>query len=622
MTNRSSMEHRCHNMSYGVSYLNQTVYFKIMHASADECYLLLYHKQDASKNKRILMERMPGARRIFTLSLEQFPYFEYEYCFEAQGESFLEPNAKVVLGRETFGKKQEYTLRGGFLTPYEAFEEEQPLQYKFHDLIIYKLHVRGFTMHESSGVEHKGTYRGIIEKIPHLLKLGINAVLIMPMTEFDELEQPKHYRCDRKRINCWGFETSSYLYAPKQSFAADIQHPDLEVKQMIAELHRNGIEVFLEMNFTNQTNPMLIADCLVYWNQEYHVDGFKTNLKEQYRSMIASTPMLRNVKLMDTWWNRAEILEFTEGELPEGLAEYNDGFKVDARKFLKGDEAQVNSYMTRVKYNPEDMAVINYISNHDGFTLHDVYTYDVKHNEANGENNFDGSEYNYSWNCGVEGETKSRKVTALRKKMVENALLALFLSQGTPLLLAGDEFGNTQNGNNNMYCQDNEAAWIDWTLLNKNRKLMEFVRSLIALRRKHPILHQEKEMRAMDYIYCGLPDLSFHGTKAWQPDLSYYSRELGVLYCGKYVPVSRRQFDETFYIIYNMHWEQHEFGLPNLPVNMKWSFLLATDPAVERKGKFAKIEEALILENQRILTLPPRTVCVLKAVENKCSKED
>jgi len=615
MTNRASVENRCHNMSYGVSYLNQTVYFKIMHASAEECYLLLYHKQDASKNKRILMERMPGARQIFTLSLNQFPYFEYEYCFEAQGETFLEPNVKVVLGRETFGEKQEEHLRGGFLTPYEAFEEENTAKHNFHELILYKLHVRGFTKHESSGVEHKGTYRGVIEKIPYLVDLGVNAVLLMPMTEFDELEQSKHYRCENDRINYWGFETSSYFFAPKQSFAADKKHPDLEVKQMIYELHRHGIEVFMEMNFTDKIDPMLITECIAYWNQEYHVDGFKTNLKEQYRSMIAANPMLHNVKLMDTWWNRSEILDFTDGYMPEGLAEYNDGFKVDARRFLKGDESQVNSYMTRVKYNPEDMAVINYIANHDGFTLHDIYTYDIKHNEANKENNCDGSEYNYSWNCGVEGETKSRKVNALRKKMIENALLALFFSQGTPLLLAGDEFGNTQKGNNNVYCQDNELAWLDWSLLEKNKKLTDFVKTLITLRKEHPILRQEKEMRAMDYIYCGLPDISFHGTKAWQPDLGYYSRELGVLYCGSYVPVSRRRFDETFYILYNMHWEAHEFGLPNLVLNQKWSFLMASDPLCEHHIMNAEHGFEKILSNQRSLKLPPRTIVVLKAVE-------
>lgn len=629
---KSSMQESCHNLSYGVSYLNQYIYFKIIHSAAEECYLKLYHKTDASKNLRIRMEQVPFEKQVFTIILHNFPYFDYEYCFEAMGEEFLEPSVKVVHGRERFGLREEGKhLRGGFIAPVILLEEDKRLAIPYHDLILYKLHVRGFTQHKSSGVQHPGTYLGLVEKIPYLKELGVNAVLLMPITEFDETYQPKNYRNVPDLINYWGFGCESFYYAPKASYAANPRYPDIEVKRMVLELHKNGIEVLMEMNFTGQTNPLMIIDCLRYWHSEYHIDGFKTNLMEQYRSMIAADPLLSEVKLLDSWWNLGEIMNFTDGRIPKWLAEYNDGFKIDARRFLKGDEEQVNSFINRTQYNPNQTAVINYITNHDGFTLHDVFMYDLKHNEANGENNSDGSEYNYSWNCGAEGETKRRKVITLRKKMVKNAFLALFLSQGTPMLLAGDEFGNTQEGNNNGYCQDNSISWLDWDLRNKNKELTTFVKQIIELRKGHPILHQEKGLRGMDYIYCGIPDISFHGTKAWQPNLGYYSRELGVLLCGKYAAVNRREFDTTFYILYNMHWEAHDFGLPNLVDQLKWAMLMTTDAAIETSDKTVEllpkelpfsigsktVVKVRMLENQRTLLVPPRTVCVLVGVKEE-----
>lgn len=596
-----------HNMSDGVSYLSQSIYFKVACPDTSECDLKLYHKTDSSKNMRIPMEEMPGGSQIFVTQVVGLPMEEYEYCFEANEKEFLEPNVKVVYGREEFGKRDaKQKLRGGFLTSYPEFTKDRCLKLNYQDLILYKLHVRGFTKHESANVSHPGTFDGLKEKIPYLKELGINAILLMPMTEFDELESEENFRKKKEKINYWGFEAPSFLYAPKQSFAADTKHPDLELKQLVHALHQNGIELLLEMNFSYKTNPLVIADCLSYWHQEYHIDGFNVNLPEQYRSMIAASPALWDVKLLGAGWNMKEILTFSEDRVPTGLAEYNDGFLLDTRRFLKGDEALVNAFMSKTKYHPEQVAAINYVTNHDGFTLNDVFTYDVRHNDANEENNCDGREYNFSWNCGVEGETKNRKVLALRKKMIENAFLALLLSQGTPMILAGDEFGNTQKGNNNAYCQDNEISWLDWTLVEKKRMQQNYVKELIQLRRQHPIFRQEKELHSMDYLYCGLPDISFHGIKAWQPDFGYYSRELGVLLCGNYVAIKRNQFEDTFYIIYNMHWEAHEFGLPNLLEDKKWTMLLATDRQMLKENPKNKP-----LKDQRVLTLTPRTVCVL-----------
>lgn len=595
---------RMHNIAYGVSYLNEITHFKVR-SESDDCYLNLYHIEQSQKDIRIQMSQEEEG--IFSCSVTNLNREKYRYCFETKEETFLESNAKVVLGRDVFGKKVSPTvLRAAFLSEFPEFEREERPVISYTDMIMYKLHVRGFTKHNSSGVTHSGTYLGVVEKIPYLLELGINTVLLMPITEFDEILKSNSYRSRENIVNYWGYESQCYFYAPKASYAANTKQPDYELKQMIRELHKNQMNCMMEMNFPSWVNPITIVDCLEYWSKEYHIDGFKLNVPDQYRSMIAASEGLKHVKLMDCGWNLDEIKHFTGGTIPEGLAEYNDQFLIDARKFLKGEESMVLPFMNRVKYNKAPVGVVNYITNHDGFTLQDVYSYDRKHNEANHENNFDGREYNFSWNCGVEGDTKSKKVLTLRNKMIQNAFLALLLSQGTPLILAGDEFGNSQKGNNNGYCQDNELSWLNWKGQEKQKERLQFVKALIELRKSHPVFHQENPLRLVDYAYCGMPDLSFHGVKAWQPDFNHYSRELGVLLCGSYVSFDRRNFDDTFYLIYNMHWEAHEFGLPNPPTGKQWWIYQTTDPMLNQSSRLKNP-----LSDQRILKVSPKSCCLL-----------
>ena len=596
-------------MSFGVSYLNRFTFFKVQKQKAKTCYLNLYHTIDATKNARFRMEE--GQNHIFTLCIKDLEHECYEYCFEDEEGTFLEPNAKVVLGRYDFGKRMLGNgVRAAFLSNFEDFEQDAGVKLEFHDMILYKLHIRGFTKHPSSKVEAPGTYQGVIEKIPYLNQLGVNAILCLPITEFDEMMSEKNLQDGNEKINYWGFEAPSYLFAPKASYANDSQHPDVELKQMIYALHQNQIAFMMEMNFPSNQNPALIIECLAYWHEEYHVDGFCVNLPEQYRRMIAASERLRGVKLLDAGWNIEEIRFYSGGESRAEIAEYNDQFLMDTRRFLKGEESMTHAFMNQMKYNKESIGVIHYLTNHDGFTMQDLYAYDCKHNETNGENNRDGREINFSWNCGAEGKTANRKVVRLRNQMIRNAFLVLFASQGTPMLLAGDEFGNTQRGNNNAYCQDNEISWLDWSLNSKNQVLFDWVQALIRLRKKHPVLHQENEMRASDYIFCGMPDISFHGVKAWQPDYSFYSREAGIMLCGSYVAVNRNDFDDTFYFIYNMHWEKHEFGLPNPPRDHVWQMLLTTD------GSYTCGD----ICDQRMLMLAAHSSCVL--VSKKVSKRE
>ncbi|QHQ62853.1 alpha-amylase [Anaerocolumna sedimenticola] len=450
---------------------------------------------------------------------------------------------------------------------------------------------------------NNGTFLGVVDKIPYLKELGVNCIQLMPIYEYNELIGQTGFGGNHK-LNYWGYSNENYYFAPKASYCAEPTQAADEVKYMIDSLHNNGIEVIMEMNFVKGLNPGFIQDCLRYWFLEYHIDGFKIPSETVPGILLGTDPILSKVKLLAEGWDLEKI--YPKDMIPDlkNLAEYNAGYSADVKRFLRGDEEQVAAVANRMKKNPDKCGIINYITNHDGFTLMDLYSYDMKHNEKNGENNQDGADYNYSWNCGTEGKTKSKKVSNLRRKQVINALLMLFLSQGTPLLLAGDEFGNSQEGNNNAYCQDNEISWLDWNLLEQNNSLFQFVKQLIKLRMEHPILHMEEQLRNMDYISCGLPDISFHGIKAWYPDYKHYSRVLGVMLAGNYVKINRNENDRIFYLGFNMHWENHGFDLPKLPSGKQWYVLYNSNTGGDSM-------EEQVLTNQRIYEIPARSAAVL-----------
>ena len=318
---------------------------------------------------------------------------------------------------------------------------------------------------------------------------------------------------------------------------------------------------------------------------------------------LAQDPLLSHTKIFSEGFALDEIYEEKAVPAFRNLAEYNDGFMLDARRFLKGDEGQLTAITSRARRNPKRNGVINYMANHNGFTLTDLVTYDEKHNEANGEANRDGTDVNYSWNCGEEGPSRKKRLLKLRSRQLRNAFVILLLSQGTPLIYAGDERGNSQSGNNNAWCQDNELSWIPWKTGKTETALLEFVKGLIAFRKAHPVFHQDRELQMTDYLSCGYPDVSYHGRQAWFGDFENYSRSVGILYAGDYVE------DDFFYVAYNMHWMPHEFALPGLPADRKWR--IALDTGLEgTEGIFQEGEEE-ILEEQRKVTVPERTILVL-----------
>ena len=598
----------------GVTKEEDGINFAVAVAGSHEVKLVLYKKGSPHIAQEIPFPKEHLIGDILAIKVCGLRWSEYEYNYWSDGQIFQDPYAQLIVGREHFGEAVSLedgdTIRCGFaFETYDWMEDTNP-QIPYQEIISYQLHVRGFTRHNGSKVRHKGTFMGVQEKIPYLRQLGINQVKLMPAYEFDEIKKlhaqmSMSYEMRQEempRVNYWGYEAGNY-FAPKKSYGAS-KDVIREFKDLVRTMHANGMEVIMEFYFPNQINPRLIMDCLTFWVTNYHIDGFHILADQVLCNMLAKDPLLSRTKIMAVYFPTEEF--YSEPPFPEyeNLAECNDGFLIDIRRFLKGDEDQLNQFTYRIRRNPAGRGIINYITNHDGFTLMDLVSYDEKHNEANGEQNRDGSSYNYSWNCGVEGKSRKKKILDLRMKQIKNAFLLLLLSQGTPMLLAGDEIGNSQEGNNNPYCQDNEISWVDWNLNKKNQEILQFVKDVIAFRKRHKILHMPYELRVMDTVSCGYPDVSYHGSRAWYGAFEHTNRQVGVMYCGFYAGE-----DIFLYTAYNMHWVEHEFALPHLPENLDWYTAIDTGKS-DGNCVYEEGSEPL-LEVQNIFTVLPRTIVVL-----------
>ena len=601
----------------------------LVQGRAGEVRLLLYRPGEKKPCEEIPFDPKYRMGDVWELALDRTDFASFEYNFMIDGKIVTDPNARVITGREKWAdrKRAGKPVRGRILSEEFDWEDDVNPETPYAETILYKLHVRGFTAHASSGVSARGTYVGVVEKIPYLKDLGITAVELMPVTEFDEImmsasgsgfhdakPEPTGY------LNYWGYGPS-YLYAVKSAYASHGEmSAECEFKTLVKELHKAGIECIPEIYFTGKELPGEILSVLRYWAEEYHVDGFHLSGFPDL-SLAAEDPFLSRTKLFAENWNEVMNRRPKQGYITPGdgvvsveeknLAEYNMQFMEDMRRFLKGDEGILSAFEFRNRRNPAEYAVINYMANTNGFTLMDAVSYDRKHNEKTCEENRDGSYYNYSWNCGAEGPTRKKKIVELRKQLLKNAYLLLFLSQGVPLLMAGDEFGNSQDGNNNAYCQDNAVSWLNWKLLETHKDQVDFVKRLIAFRKAHKMFHMDREPRIMDYKSCGRPDVSYHGENAWKPEFENFRRQFGILYWGAYAKRSDGSDDANFYVAYNMHWEPHMFGLPHLPKGARWRVICSTaDPDVEDIPADGTGET---LKNQMMLAVPPRGIMILES---------
>lgn len=578
---------------------------------------------------------------VFKLDIESFEYaYRVDGPYEPEkgiifdrSKYLLDPYAKAVTGQSRWGEPlpggQHYKARV-VKDDFDWGDMEQPLT-PMEDLIIYELHVRGFTRHGSSGVLHPGTFAGLLEKLPYLLELGVNVVELMPIFEFDEMQDYREAEGE-KLYNYWGYNTVSF-FAPNTSYTASTEYnrEGNELKNLIRVFNQHGIEVYLDVvfnhtaegnemgpffsfkgfdnniyylltpdgkyyNFSGCGNTMncnhpivqqMILNCLRHWVTAYRVDGFRFDLasimgrnedgspmsKPPLLQTLAFDPILGGVKLIAEAWDADGLYQVGTFPSWNRWAEWNGRYRDDMRRYLKGDGGMAQTAALRIagsrdiyEASVRENASVNFITCHDGFTLYDLFSYNEKHNEKNGWNNTDGANDNNSWNCGAEGETDDAQINALRRRMMRNACALLMCSRGIPMFLAGDEFCNTQFGNNNAYCQDNVTSWLDWDRLEQNRDMFEFFRYMIQFRKAHKALRANISNGA-----CGFPDVSFHGAKPWTGQFADYERYVGVMFAGQ----EEKKTPEIIYIASNSYWESLDVELPALPEGMGWE--LAAD---------------------------------------------
>ena len=522
----------------GISITGSSVNFSVAVPEGKQCELLLYKAGSAAPAEQFPMEESVG--EVHFLAVEGLDPAEYEYNYRIDGEVVVDPYARGLAGREAWGTErdaQKHEVRGVLRCDGYDWEGDRPLMIPQNQILAYSLHVRGFTKHSS-----------------------------MPVYEFEE--------CGRRR-NYWGYGPG-WFFAPKSAYSA-CGDGGKSLKDMVKACHKAGIEVVLEMPFAQGTPGQMMEECLRYYLLEYHVDGFILNPFTAPMEGVCADPLLKKTKILV----------------------HDLGYQTVMRRFLKGDEGMVRDVMYWLRHKPEADRMFNAITEQSGFTLQDLVSYDGKHNEANGEDNQDGTDYNYSWNCGAEGPSRKKAVAELRKNQVRNAFFLLLTSQGTPCILAGDEFGNSQQGNNNVYCQDNPVGWVNWAGLKNHPELHAFVKALIALRKKHPVLWPEEEMTGMSYGNRGIPDVSYHGENAWKVPCEVSSRQLGVFYNGEDPDTGE---EEHLFIAYNMHWLEHTFALPALPKGKKWYRVASTSEGI--------LQEGIPAEDPRITEIEARTVAV------------
>lgn len=644
------------DVPFGAVSYNSQILFTTAVKDVESCLLLLYKKDVEEAVASIQMERIAG--NVFQILVDNKNINADYYMYKTGETEFADPYAKLLAGRERFGcvpsDDKKVLVKGYIENQSFDWEGDKSIYYRWSDTILYKLHVRGYTKTADIPLKHRGTYLGIADMSGYFNELGVNTLLLMPCVEFDEIMEmdsesfgkpegfgksegfgkPERFEkpessikaknfADPKdfieqvniedekncKINYWGYAKHYNYFAPKASYAVKPDKASIEFKHMVKTLHIHNISVIMEMEFDKGISIKHIIDCLKYWAFEYHIDGFKINITN---AAILEEPWIADKKLILPDFSD-ELIRYDAGKEQKRLAIYNDGFMYAARMFLKGDDYKTEAFTDKTSKGESGIGIINYITDHNGFTLMDLYSYEHKHNEDNGEENRDGRVFNFSWNCGVEGISRKKDVTNLRLKMRKNAIASILLSQGTPMIYAGDEFGNSQKGNNNAYCQDNPIGWIDWKAKKNNEELLSFTKQLILLRMRYTMLHYPVMLRKMDYISCGYPDITFHGRKAWYPDYAGLSKALGVLLCGRYAKLVTKNEEEDIYIVYNMHWEPHIFDLPSMNTELEWKMVLTTEGNDQRITSACKSHNTRIKTDKKMIKqymIAPRSIAV------------
>lgn len=670
---------------YGACEASNGVSFTINSHGATRCTLLLFKPQASKPYARIPFPDSYMIGDTYSMLVYDIKPDEFEYAFSFDGpyepakgllfneeNVLLDPYSRAVTGQRKWGEKPEggkdFEYRARVVKSSFDWGNIKQLEQPFEDLVIYETHVRGYTKDKSSGVSAPGTFAGLKDKIPYLKDLGINAVELMPIFEFDEMESARVV--DGVQLyNYWGYNTVSF-FAPNTSYAFNEEHNHEgdELKSLIKALKENGIEVILDVvfNHTAEGNEMgpcfsfkgidnnvyymltpdahyynfsgcgnvmncnhpvvrsFIINCLRHWAIEYRVDGFRFDLasilgRDQNGAPMANPPILESLafdpvlgkmKLIAEAWDAGGLYQVGSFPSWNRWAEWNGRYRDDMRSFLKGDDGMAGNAITRITgsrdlYSPESRghkASVNFMTCHDGFTLYDLYSYNVKHNEKNGWNNTDGDNNGHSWNCGAEGETDDPNVNGLRRRLIKNAFAALLCSRGPAMFFAGDEFCNTQFGNNNAYCQDNIISWLDWSRLEEFKEIHDFVRHMIQFRKEHPILRKMTKPSS-----CQFPEISVHNGTPFNASTDYKTKLIGIMYAGR--NEEDKEDDIVFYCM-NAYWEPLVMQLPVLPNGKHWHVDTNTNAEYFDGEDFTAKTEFLGVNTIRV---PARTTIILVA---------
>ncbi|MCR5092787.1 MAG: glycogen debranching protein GlgX [Lachnospiraceae bacterium] len=665
---------------YGATVLTDGVNFTVYSNGATKITLLLYRREDKKHFGSIPFPKKYRIGNVYSMIVFGLDISDLEYCYQVDGpwdpekgllfnkkNLLLDPYVRAVAGQRNWGEPGNPDGNGYrarvVQNNFEWNAAKSP-QTPMEDTVIYEMHVRGFTIDPTSGVTCPGTFRGIMEKVDYLKKLGVTAIELMPIFEFDEAMNER-YVDGRRLLDYWGYNSVSF-FSPNTSYAAkdSLNQEGLELKELIRLLHDNDIEVILDVVFNhtaegNEMGPfisfkgfdnniyylltpdgkyynfsgcgntmncnhpivqMFIVQCLRYWAVDYRVDGFRFDLASilgrnedgspmedpPLLQLLAYDPLLAGVKLIAEAWDAGGMYQVGSFPAWKRWSEWNGKYRDDLRRYLKGDYWVAPDAVNRITGSTDmyhtqyagSSASVNFITCHDGFTLYDLYSYQNKHNEANGWNNTDGADDNNSWNCGVEGDTQDPEVLALRYKLMRNAITVLMCSRGTPMILAGDEFANTQFGNNNAYCQDNEISWLDWSYIDKNRDFFEFYRLMINFRRRHPAIRRD-----LPHARCRLALVTVLDATGKATVVTPEHKQICICYAGYDESKNR---DDIVYIILNVYWEDAVIKLPDLPAMQHW--FLAVDTA-SPDGRYFRRVPKLLMEDEVLIR--SRSVIVL-----------
>lgn len=543
--------------------------------------IVLYDLKSKKLYKRIELSKDLFYGNVLCVIISNLKITEFGYLLSADGKEFKDRFCRMLDNEKKLCR---------FLFPIEdkKFKADEFPGIPFDETYFYLANIKGYTM-LSKNIVNPGTFKAFEKKLLSIKALGVTSIIFMPVYEVCEPENIVYdYRKTpgNKKSNYWGFG-EGFHYALKNELG--VERADAEFKKMVIKMHSLGLECILMMEFRD-SNKEYILDVLKFYVSEYHIDGFRLIGDNLPIEAVCKDPFLTNTKILTNYRN-AKDFSFSYSPSKKNLCIIDEQFMNQVRRFAKGDEDLVSYISFSIRENSKYYSLVHFPTDFSGFSLNDLVSYNLKHNEANDEENHDGTDYNYSWNCGEEGPSKKKTVMSLRKRMVRNLYISSFLTQGIPMIVAGDENLNSQNGNNNPYCQDNEIGWTNFRKDKTATDFYKFTQNLLAFRKRHSILHQPKELMLFDYMSCKVPDISFHGAEAFRMDQNPVSREFGVLYYGDYSKQYTGKKEESVFVVYNMNWEKRDFALPLFGKGYKWKLLYSTDGSTDETFDEEKAKE-------------------------------